>query len=145
VRQGDPLSPLLFNLAADILSEILNKVKRKGIVTVVVHELVEGGLTHLQYADDTIIFMEDTESNIVNLKFLLFCFEEMSGLRINYNKSEVFVVGGDGQHAEAFAQAFNCKSDHFPMKYLGIPIDKDRISKKTLSEPANKVERRLET
>lgn len=96
MRQEDPLSPLLFNLAADILSEILNKAKRKGIVTVVVHELVEGGLTHLQYADDTILFMEDTESNIVNLKFLLFCFEEMSGLRINYNKSEVFVVGGDG-------------------------------------------------
>jgi hypothetical protein len=45
-----------------------------------VQELVEGGLTQLQYADDTILFTEDTESNIVNLKFLLFFFEEISGL-----------------------------------------------------------------
>ena len=64
------------------------------MISGVVPDLVEGGLTHLQYADDMILFIEDTAQDITNLKFILFCFEEMSGLRINYNKSEVFVIGG---------------------------------------------------
>jgi hypothetical protein len=45
-----------------------------------------GGLTYLQYADDTIIFLEAEEQYIANVKFLLYCFENMSGLKINYQK-----------------------------------------------------------
>ena len=100
---------MLFNLVADALSKILSKAKEKGVNTGLVPELVEGGLTHLQYADDTILFIEDSESNITNFKFLLFYYEEMSGLRINYNKSEVFVVGADNQHAVMVMGKFNCK------------------------------------
>ena len=48
VRQGDPLSPLLFNLVADALSGILIKAKNKWVISGVVPDLVEGGLTHLQ-------------------------------------------------------------------------------------------------
>jgi hypothetical protein len=60
----------------------------------VIPHLVEGGLTHLQYADDTVIFLSLDEQTILNTKFLLYCFEDMSGLKINYQESEVFVVGG---------------------------------------------------
>ena len=87
LRQGDPLSPLLFNIVGDALSEMLNLAKKNGVITCLVPELVEGGLTHLQYADDTILFIENNSKNLSRVKFLLFCFEEMSGLRINYNKS----------------------------------------------------------
>jgi hypothetical protein len=55
LRQGDPLSPLLFNLAADALSFIMNKAKEKGFIGGVVPHLVAGGTTHLQYSDDTIL------------------------------------------------------------------------------------------
>ena len=57
LRQGDPLSPLLFNLAVDALDHILEKAKKniKGLVP----HLVSGGITHLQYADDTIIFVNN--------------------------------------------------------------------------------------
>jgi hypothetical protein len=53
LRQGDPLSPLLFNIAADALDHILSKAKEKGHIKGVVPHLVPGGITHLQYADDT--------------------------------------------------------------------------------------------
>jgi hypothetical protein len=86
LRQGDPLSSLLFNIVADGLSAILNRALEKGITRVTPH-LVDGGLTHLQYAYDTVLFIQNTESNIANLKFLLFCFEEIFGLKINYHKS----------------------------------------------------------
>lgn len=86
VRQGDPLSPLLFNLVADALSEMLNRAKEAGHLEGLVPQLVPGGLTHLQYADDTILFLANTEENIATIKFLLYCYEEMSGLKINYQK-----------------------------------------------------------
>ena len=91
LRQGDPLSPLLFNLAVDALDHILATTKCKGHIKGVVPHLVEGGLTHIQYADDTVILMDLDDKTIRNTKFLLYCFEWMSGLKINYHKSEVLV------------------------------------------------------
>ncbi|XP_073358143.1 uncharacterized protein [Aegilops tauschii subsp. strangulata] len=57
------------------------------------HLVANGGLTHLQYADDTIIMVEGLDEDIQNLKFLLLCFQEISGLTINFAKSEVMVLG----------------------------------------------------
>jgi hypothetical protein len=68
---------------------MLNHARENNVIIGLVPDLVEGGLTHLQYADDTILFLANDEENLAMVKFLLFCFEEMSGLRINYNKSEV--------------------------------------------------------
>jgi hypothetical protein len=61
LRQGDPLSPLLFNLVVDALATILRKGSEAGLMKSLIPELVEGGVTHLQYADDTIIFLEAEE------------------------------------------------------------------------------------
>lgn len=56
LRQGDPLSPLLFNIAADSLAHIMDKAREQGLIKGVVPHLVPiGGVTHLQYADDTIL------------------------------------------------------------------------------------------
>jgi hypothetical protein len=52
----------------------------------VAHLIPWGGVTHLQYADDIMIMVEGSDLDIVNLKFLLLCFEEMSGLKINFDK-----------------------------------------------------------
>jgi hypothetical protein len=79
LRQGDPLSPLLFNLVSDALATMLEKAKREGKIKGLVPNLVEEGITHLQYADDTIIFLNLDEQSIINTKFLLYCFEEMQG------------------------------------------------------------------
>ena len=144
LRQGDPLSPFLFNLVADALSEILDKAKSGGLIHGVVPELVEGGLTHLQYADDSVLFLQYSREDIANLKFILFCYEVMSGMRINYSKSEIFTVGlleGAGMEV---ANAFNCKLGTFPMKYLGLPISDRRLSMAELSGAAEKMEKRLQ-
>ena len=56
LRQGDPLSPILFNIVVDMLAIIIARAKEDGQVKGVVPHLVEEGLSILQYADDTIIF-----------------------------------------------------------------------------------------
>jgi hypothetical protein len=84
LRQGDPSSPLLFNLVADALATILRKGSEVGLINGLIPDLVEGGLTHLQYADDTMNFLEADVQYIANVKFLLYCFENMPGLKINY-------------------------------------------------------------
>jgi hypothetical protein len=93
LRQGDPLSPLLFNFMAEAISIMLSKACAAGHIEGVVSHLVPGGISHLQYDDDTLILIQYNEHQITNLKFLLMCFEEMSGLEINYHKSEVMVMG----------------------------------------------------
>ncbi|KAG8097938.1 hypothetical protein GUJ93_ZPchr0013g34123 [Zizania palustris] len=128
LRQGDPLSPLLFNLVADALSELLLRAQERGRLRGVVPHLVRDGLVNLQYADDTILFMEYNDQNIVALKFLLYCFESMSGMKISYQKSEVFTVGVHREEAERVADKFNCKLGDFPLTYLGIPVSGSKPS-----------------
>jgi hypothetical protein len=58
LRQGDPLSPLLFNLAADMLTLLISRAKEDGQITGLIPHLVQDGLSILQYVDDTILFMD---------------------------------------------------------------------------------------
>jgi hypothetical protein len=86
VRQGDPNSPLLFDFVGDALDAILSKARAARHIKGVVPHLIPGGVTHLQYADDTMIMIQNT------VEF----FEMMSGMKINFHKSEVFVMGVSG-------------------------------------------------
>jgi hypothetical protein len=95
----------------------------------------------MQYVDDTILFLQYSKEDIINLKFILFCYEEMSVMRINYSKSEIFTLG----LSEEVADAFNGKLSKFPMKYLGLLISDRRLTMAELSDAAEKMEKRLQT
>jgi len=58
VRQGDPLSPLLFVLAADLLQSILNRAKNLGLLHLPIPLAFSTDFPVIQYADDTLIIME---------------------------------------------------------------------------------------
>jgi hypothetical protein len=68
----------------------------------VILHLVEDGLLNLQYADDTILFMEHDLKKTRNMKLLLSAFEELSGLKINLYKSEVFCFGEDKDYESQY-------------------------------------------
>ena len=51
------------------------------------------GIFLLQYANGTIFLVEGSDADISNLKFLLLSFQQMSSLKINYDKSDVMVMG----------------------------------------------------
>lgn len=56
------------------------------------------------------------------LRLLLYIFEMMSGLKVNFQKSEILTVGGDEMIDKTYAELFNCDIGHFPLKYLGMPV-----------------------
>jgi hypothetical protein len=93
LSQRDPRSPILFNIVVDMLAILINRAKSNGQITGVVPHLVDNGLSILQYADDTIIFMNDDMEKAKNIKLLLCAFEQFSGLKINFHKSDVFFFG----------------------------------------------------
>jgi hypothetical protein len=43
-----------------------------------------------------------------NMKLLMYMFEQLSGLKINFDKSEILTIGGDHSMALSYAQNFNC-------------------------------------
>ncbi|WVZ96548.1 hypothetical protein U9M48_042176 [Paspalum notatum var. saurae] len=131
LRQGDPLSPLLFNMVADMLATLIKRAKLDGQIRGIVPHLVDGGLSILQYADDTIIFLDHDLEMARNMKLLLCAFEQLFGLKINFNKSEA---------SDQYMEIFNCKNGEFPFSYLGIPIH----FKKLRNADWKKVEERFE-
>jgi hypothetical protein len=122
VRQGDPISLLLFDFMADVLSALIDAVARAGHLRGVVPHLIQGGVTHLQYADDTILLLALDDVCIANLKFLLIAFEILSGLKINFLKIEVIVMGACPTEQARVANALNCKEGAFPFTYLGFSM-----------------------
>ncbi|WVZ49681.1 LOW QUALITY PROTEIN: hypothetical protein U9M48_001018, partial [Paspalum notatum var. saurae] len=122
LRQGDPLSPILFNIVVDMLAVIISRAKNNGQVKGVIPHLVEGGLSILQYADDTVIFLDHDLDQAKHLKMILCLFEQLSGLKINFHKSEIFCFGQAKELATLYADLFGCKLGSYPFRYLGLSM-----------------------
>jgi hypothetical protein len=78
------------DIAPDMLVIFINRAKEDGQVDGLIPHLVDGGESILQYADDTFIFMEHDLENVLNIKLILCIFEQLSRLKINFHKSEIF-------------------------------------------------------
>jgi hypothetical protein len=96
IRQGDSLSPLLFAIVMEALSRMMNRVVENGLLSdfkVGSRDTHWVHVSHLLFADDTLIFSDANPEHIFNLRLLFTWFEAISGLRINFNKSEMVPVG----------------------------------------------------
>ena len=80
-----------------------------------------GGLvvSHLLYADNTLLFCGANEDQLAYLSWLLMWFEAISELRINLNKSEIIPVGNIVD-VESLASKLGCKIGALPSSYLGL-------------------------
>lgn len=117
LRQGDPLSPFLFNIVAEALNILLSKAKELGLLKGAQVGSSGFSISHLQFADDTILFCEANWREVVNIKRILRCFELLSGLKINYHKSVISGVGVKEGMLHNFASRLNCLYHKLPLKY----------------------------
>ena len=143
VRQGDPLSPVLFNIVADMLALLIKRAKNDGQIKGIIPHLVEDGLSILQYADDTILFMDHDIEQAKNLKLLLSVFEQLSGLKINFHKSELFCYGEAKGLEDQYAEIFRCKIGDYPFRYLGIPMHHRKLRNSDWKIIEERFERKL--
>ncbi|CAI0385094.1 unnamed protein product [Linum tenue] len=145
LRQGDPLSPGLFVLIMDVLSFFISKLRDDGKIKgfCMDESNGRGEVTHLLFADDTLIFCEASYEQVLNILGTLVCFQAVSGLQINLEKSTMFVVG-DVPNPDFFASIFGCKWSSEPSKYLGFPLGAKVNSASTWDSIINKFEKRLE-
>ena len=121
LRQGDPISPYLFVVVMEALikravnGSFLSPCQVKG----------KGGegvkISHLLFANDTLIFCKANEDQIIFLSWLLMWFEAISGLKVNLDKSELFLVG-IVENVEELASELGCKVGRLPSTYLGMPL-----------------------
>jgi hypothetical protein len=89
LRQGDPLSPLLFNLVVDVFTRMLSKAADKGYIIGLLNSMHPEGTIGLQYADDTLLFLEHGYLSVSHLKWQMTFFEKLTRMKINYNKSDL--------------------------------------------------------
>ncbi|GJS35008.1 transposon TX1 [Tanacetum coccineum] len=104
------------------LNAIVNEAVDKGIFRGVRIGVNRVMVSHLQYADDTIFFGEWSKENARSLMCILKCFEEVSKLWVNYNKSKLYGVGVTDMDINKMARWMKCGVGEFPFTYLGLPV-----------------------
>ncbi|KAE8726444.1 hypothetical protein F3Y22_tig00006886pilonHSYRG00006 [Hibiscus syriacus] len=130
LRQGDPLSPFLFLMVTETLHLMLEGAVSKGYIEGIHNVAPNTIISHLQFADDTILFLWPDQDGLRNVKRILRCFELGSGLTINFTKSCLVGVGMEEDSVRQLAAVRGCTVSRLPFKYLGIPmgVDPRRVS-----------------
>lgn len=131
LRQGDPLSPYLFIMVMQTLSNLLEKATDLGNIEL--HPKCEAPrITHLLFANDLLVFSNGSRKSLVGIAEVMSRFKEMSGLDMNPSKSEIFFGGYTDVDALALSVAAGINLGSFPTRYLGLPLNPARISFATL-------------
>ncbi|XP_071728890.1 uncharacterized protein [Rutidosis leptorrhynchoides] len=143
VRQGDPLSPFLFIIASEGLNYLLNLAIKRNLISGVEVGRDKVVVSHLQYADDTIIFGKWNKIEVRNTLKIFKCFEDLSRLKINLHRGCAYGIGTIKEELSLLASWFGCKEGSFPFNYLGLPIGENLRSQKSWKPVYDKFKNRL--
>lgn len=107
-------------MTSEVLSKMIRRTEDVYLLGIVVGR---GGcrISHLQFADDTMIFFYTSETHLGILRCILYGFEAVLRLKINLEKSELFQVGSV-PNIEELAWILGCKIGVLLSSYLGMPL-----------------------
>nr|GEY28825.1 RNA-directed DNA polymerase, eukaryota [Tanacetum cinerariifolium] len=141
LRQGDPLSPFLFIIAMEGIHVAMKDAMSAGLYNG--FRINTLNLSHLFFVDDALFIEEWSNTNIKSLVSNLDCFNQVSGLKINFNKSNLFGVGVPFAEVVSLASITGCNALSTPFNYLGLPIDCNMALVKSWDPIIDKVCKRL--
>ena len=141
LRQGDPLSPMLFILAMESLHRLLELTTSNGSLTPIAHRCAK--LRISMYADDAAIFLNPVMEEVRELASLLSTFGLASGLVVNINKSACFPIRCEDLDVPHIMQFFNCPIKSFPCTYLGLSLHFRKLGRVEVQPLIEKVAARL--
>ena len=126
LRQGDPLSPMLFILVMYVLCHIINKAAEQNML----QPLARRALRHRisLYADDVVLFLRPSADIEITLDILQL-FGTASGLTTNLQKSSVLPIQCSEDDKVFLQESLPCQISEFPCKYLGVPLSPHKLTK----------------
>jgi hypothetical protein len=127
LRKGDPLSPMLFILVMEALNLLIAKAAKAGLLQPLSFHSIQHRLS--LYADDVVLFLRLTVSDIHITTIILQLFGEASGLKTNISKSNVPPIQCSNEEIEVVQEHLPCRVEHFLVKYPGLPLSIKRLTK----------------
>ncbi|PNX74991.1 cysteine-rich receptor-like protein kinase [Trifolium pratense] len=123
LRQCDPLSPFLFLLAVEGLNVLMEAMIAQNLFKG--YNIGEQGsmtVSHLQFADDTLLLVVKSVANVRALRVVLVLFETMSGLKVNFNKNLLVGVNIPESWLGEAASVLCCKVGKISFLYLALQV-----------------------
>ncbi|WOG89358.1 hypothetical protein DCAR_0208596 [Daucus carota subsp. sativus] len=124
LRQGDPLAPYLFIMVGELLNRLIVKASEAGLIDGIQVSSDSAPITHFQYADDTILVIQNNEKSVLGVQNVLLLFQVISGLKVNFHKSMIFHPSNDVDKLHCWASVLGCEVGLIPFKYLGAWVGK---------------------
>ncbi|XP_023907624.1 uncharacterized protein LOC112019319 [Quercus suber] len=144
LRQGDPISPFLFLFCAEGLSALLNKAARNGEITGVAACPHGPRISHLFFADDSIIFCQATSEECTRLENILETYEHASGQKLNKEKTSLFFSHNTSQDIrDNIKHRFGAEVIKQHETYLGLPSLVGRSKKNTFRALKERLDHKL--
>ncbi|KAM0914464.1 hypothetical protein ACQ4PT_011473 [Festuca glaucescens] len=137
LRQGDPISPLLFVIVMDVLARLIAAANRQGILNKIGNRELHHRIS--LYADDVILFANPNLNEIDDIKNLLQLFGEATWLHANFAKSSITPIHCQDIDLSQLTSAFGCPVQEFPCTYLGMPLSDKRLRKVDLQPALDKI------
>ncbi|KAL4303249.1 hypothetical protein GQ457_10G012420 [Hibiscus cannabinus] len=105
-----------------MLSSLIHKVVEAKLIS----EIEVGNMcliiSHLQFADDLIVFAKAKAENVINIKRILRIFKVCSRLRLNMKKTSLFGINANNDHVNNWVETIKCRKGDLPTTYLGLPL-----------------------
>ncbi|WVZ96322.1 hypothetical protein U9M48_041977 [Paspalum notatum var. saurae] len=142
LRQGDPLSLMLFILVMDVLNSLVAEASQRNLLQpiLVSHNPHRVSL----YADDVVLFVRPSSCDLRMVKELLECFGHVSSLRCNLSKSAATPIQCSEEDIALVSAELSCAVGSFRCTYyLGLPLTLHKPPKFVLLPLVDKVADKL--
>jgi hypothetical protein len=120
LRQGDPLSPMLFVIAMEIFGLLVRWADAQALLSPLQCTTVRSRVS--LYADDVVLFIVPNLADLTAIKTILQIFGDASGLYTNLEKCVATPITCTLEHVQLVADVLSCTLGTFPCRYLGIPL-----------------------